>query len=74
MTTSGKELFTTDEAAKYLSLAPISLIKLRAQGQRVNHLPPIPYVKLGARCIRYRHEDLVRYAQKHLINPAENCA
>ncbi len=63
------ELLNTREAATYLGLSAISLTKLRSQGSRDNCLPPIPYVRLGGRAVRYRIADLRAYAEKHIVVP-----
>ncbi len=61
------ELVTEREAARYLGLSPATLMKQRSTGAREGHIPPIPYVKLGRRAIRYRLSDLRAYAEKHLV-------
>jgi len=60
-------LLTTTEAAEFLQLAPITLTKLRSLGKRPNSMPPVPFVRLGSRCVRYIREDLEAYARKHRV-------
>lgn len=64
------ELVSERDAAKLLGLSAITLAKQRSGGARNGHLPPIPFVRWGRRCIRYRISDLRAYAERYLINPA----
>jgi excisionase family DNA binding protein len=49
------QLLTTKEAARFLGVSKAFLDKDRWAGAR------IPYIKLGARAVRYRPEDLDAY-------------
>lgn len=49
------KLFTTKQAAKYLSISAAFLNRDRHEGAR------IPFVKVGTRSIRYRESDLDRF-------------
>ncbi|MCG7893225.1 MAG: helix-turn-helix domain-containing protein [Candidatus Thiodiazotropha taylori] len=48
-------LLTTSEAAKFLGVSKAFLERDRWAGAR------IPFIKVGARAVRYRADDLVNY-------------
>ena len=48
------DLMTTEEAAEFLKLAPITLAKMRSEGRGP------AYHKLG-RAVRYKRADLIEY-------------
>lgn len=49
------QLLTTKEAARYLGVSKAFLDRDRWAGAR------IPFIKVGSRAVRYRHEDLDSY-------------
>lgn len=49
-----EKLLTTAEAAELLNLKPATLVKWRATGA------VLPFVRLGAKTIRYRRADVLR--------------
>ena len=55
------------DAAAYLGISVSALRKSRMNGNRANHLPPPPYIKLGRRVI-YRVEDLVHFLEANLAS------
>lgn len=57
------ELLSTKEAATLLGLAEVTLRKQRIEGERLNRLPLIPWVKLSPRCVKYRRSDLIQFLQ-----------
>jgi excisionase family DNA binding protein len=57
-------LFTTHEAASYLRLDPLTLKDWRRLGAGP------PYVKVGARLIRYRRQDLEEWLADNLVMPS----
>lgn len=58
------QLLTTEEAARFLGVAAISLRKARSNGAVKSAIPPVPYIKLG-RTVRYDVADLREYIAKH---------
>ena len=52
-----RRALTEKEAAYYIGQSPHTLRKARCEGQRVNHTPTPPFIRLG-RSIRYLREDL----------------
>ena len=61
MTDPQKTNFTTDEAAKYLGLASITLCVWRAKGKGPS------YVKMGSRVV-YRLEALERWVSENSVH------
>lgn len=57
-------LLTTAEAARFLRVKPLTLKDWR----RIKSGPP--FVKLGARLVRYRREDLEAWAADNLVSPS----
>ena len=55
-----KQLLTTQEAATYLGVSKAFLERDRWAGAR------IPYVKLGARMVRYELSALEEYISSHI--------
>ena len=55
-----KQLFTTQEAAHYLSLSKSYLDNDRGK----NAL--IPFIRIGSRTVRYRREDLDKFISRGL--------
>jgi len=53
-------LLTTKEAAKYLNVSNAFLERDRWAGAR------IPFIKVGARSVRYRQSDLETYLDKQV--------
>ena len=53
-------LLTTRDAARYLGVSMAFLERDRWAGAR------IPFIKVGARAVRYRLEDLETYVQKQI--------
>ena len=58
-----QNLMTTAEAAKYLNVSVALLERSRWSGD-----PPIPFCKLGKRCVRYRKKDLEDYVISRIKN------
>jgi hypothetical protein len=54
-------------AAVYTTVSISSLRKGRMEGQRVNHMPPPPYVRLGRRVV-YLLDDLDRWLEANRVN------
>jgi hypothetical protein len=52
------------EAALFLGLSGSSLRKSRMNGERENHLPPPPFIKMGRRVV-YLLDDLRAYLEEH---------
>ncbi len=52
------------QAANALGISVSALRKARMNGTRANHLPPLPFVRLGRRIV-YRLEDLRAYLERH---------
>lgn len=53
------QLLSTPEAAKFLNVSAAFLERDRWAGAR------IPFIKLGARAVRYRLNDLVEYIESN---------
>ena len=58
---TGDRLLTTKEAAKLLNVSTAFLERDRWAGSRHGKGAQIPYVKVGARAVRYRLFDLVTH-------------
>lgn len=54
------------DAATYISVSVSALRKSRMEGQRVNHMPPPPYVRLGRRVV-YLLDDLDRWLEANRV-------
>ena len=65
-----KIAFTKAEAALYLSVSRSFLRKARMDGDRENHAPGPPYVKIG-RMIRYRKADLDAWLEQPPLAPGK---
>ena len=52
-----KRALTEKEAGHYIGQSHHTLRKARCEGQRANHTPTPPFIRLG-RSIRYLREDL----------------
>lgn len=59
-----RRLISEMEAAKYLGVSRPFLAKSRMDGQRKNHTPGPPYIKLG-RAVRYDIRDLDEWIELH---------
>ena len=55
-------LLNTEQAAKYLGIAPATLTVWRSTNRRI-----LTYVKVGSQ-VRYRPEDLERFISANLCN------
>ena len=53
-----KRLVTEAEAAKYISISRSFLRKSRMDGNRLNHTPAPPFIRVTNRAIRYDIRDL----------------
>ena len=53
-------LLTEQQAAKAANLSPRTLFSLRQSGD-------LPFVRIGAKCIRYRVSDIKAMAAKFLV-------
>ena len=58
-------LLTTEEAAAMLGLAPGTLQFYRAVPHRD---PGLPYVRINARCIRYRKSDVREFIESRIVD------
>jgi len=65
METKNNYLITTEEAARMLGVSIAFLERDRWAG------PSIPFVKVGARAVRYRREDLEKHIKKNMKTIAE---
>ena len=61
-----KALLTTEEASRFLGMSKQFLERDRWQGAT------IPYIRIGARSIRYRLEDLEAYLESRLKKPSQS--
>ena len=60
------KLLVTKEAAEMLGVSPAFLERDRCYG------PTIPYIKVGARAVRYRLSELLAYIERNThASPAE---
>lgn len=57
------ELFDTQATAAVLGMSPGTLVNWRASGEGP------PFVRLGARRVRYRRADLERWLRERTHNP-----
>lgn len=55
-----KRVYNEVEAAEYLTLSRHTLRKQRSDGERDDHIPVIPYIRIG-RSVRYLREELDAY-------------
>jgi len=67
---SESKLLKEVDAAKYLSCSPNTLRKQRSDGERENHIPIVPFIKLG-KMIRYSIDDLDSYIEQHRVQGLE---
>jgi excisionase family DNA binding protein len=61
-----KNLLTTTEAAKYLGVSKAFLERDRWEGAKTHQGARVPFIKVGARAVRYRPEDLQAYIDKQV--------
>lgn len=64
--TKNEELLNKTEAAAYLSLRPQTLDNWRSTGRY-----RLPFIRIGARAIRYRRQDLERFLESRMVNQVE---
>jgi DNA-binding Xre family transcriptional regulator len=53
------------EAAEFLGVSKATLRIMRCTGPRPGRMEPVPFIRFGARCIRYSMADLVEYRDRH---------
>ncbi|MDO8629204.1 MAG: helix-turn-helix domain-containing protein [Phycisphaerales bacterium] len=64
VTAKPNELLTGAEAAEYLTVQKQTLDNWRSTGRY-----PLPFIRIGARAIRYRRSDLDRFLSDRTVNP-----
>ncbi len=64
-TPQNTRLLTEAQAAQYLALSRSTLRQNRMDGARENRLPPIPFIRLGSRAIRYDINQLNDFILQH---------
>lgn len=57
------------EAAEYLGVSKMTLRTMRSLGAREGRMKPVPYFKIGARCVRYSLVDLKAYRDSFRVDP-----
>ena len=64
-------LMSTRDAAAYLGLSVPTLNKLRSGGASPTGIPEVPFLRLGARTIRYRKDALDAWLAERDVTPNE---
>ena len=59
-------LLTVEQAAALLQIKPRSLYELTSRRRRERSEVPIPFIKLNAKCLRFRREDLEEWIAKQV--------
>ena len=67
-----KRGFTEEEAAYYLGVSRSLLRQGRMDGERENRIAGPPYIKVGARMVRYLREDLDRWLDQYQKEGVKN--
>jgi len=62
-------LLTTEQAAAMLGLAPGTLQFYRSVPRRD---PGLPYVRINARCVRYRRSDVLAFIERCVVERRPN--
>jgi len=52
------ELLTVEEAAALLKISPRSIYEMTSARGRARREHPLPTVRLNAKCLRFRREDI----------------
>lgn len=61
---------TESEAAKFLGVSQATLRIMRSLGERPGRMKPVPFFRMGARCIRYSLRDLHEYRESYRVGAA----
>jgi len=61
-------VLTEKDAANYLSMSVPFLRASRCNGNRRNHTPAPPFIKIG-RAVRYKVDDLDRWLDENRVQP-----
>ncbi len=64
-----RDLLTTTEASHLTGIAESTLRRQRSEGARPGQLPPIPFVRLSSRCVRYERKVLEKLVAQHRVEP-----
>lgn len=69
MKTIEDRALTEAEAAEFLGVSKMTLRTSRSLGARPGRMKPVPYFKIGARCVRYSFADLNAYRESFRVDP-----
>ena len=64
------ELLTVEEAAAVLKVSPRTIYEMTSCRGRARREHPLPVVRLNAKCLRFRREDIEAWVEKLAKEPA----